>query len=270
MALDIGSLEPHIYRILSAPGTDLGTISAKRVRKQLQELDPTLTADILKAHKNEVDAVIASVFERVSGGQGTASDEGGTPRTKGEADEESPDDLAADDMDLDESNSPTPKKKKKGTKQEQADAELARKLSSEINGRSTRTGGKGRGGSGTNKKAARTKKSAATVNSDDDSANEGGKKKTRKKSSSGTGAKGGFAKEFSLSEPLSAVLQVDKLSRPQVVKHLWNYIKGRELQNPGNKREILCDPSLRAVFGVEKIDMFKMNKVLGQHLHEIE
>jgi upstream activation factor subunit UAF30 len=54
------------------------------------------------------------------------------------------------------------------------------------------------------------------------------------------------------------------LSRPQVVKHLWVYIKDRELQNPDNKREILCDPSFKAVFGVEKIDMFRMNKVLGQ------
>ena len=68
----------------------------------------------------------------------------------------------------------------------------------------------------------------------------------------------------SISDPLAAVLQFDKLSRPQVVKHLWVYIKGNELQNPGNRREILCDAGLRAVFGVDKIDMFKMNKVLGQ------
>jgi upstream activation factor subunit UAF30 len=66
------------------------------------------------------------------------------------------------------------------------------------------------------------------------------------------------------SAPLSALLQIDRLSRPQVVKHLWVYIKDRELQNPDDKREILCDPRLKAVFGVEKIDMFRMNKVLGQ------
>jgi upstream activation factor subunit UAF30 len=68
----------------------------------------------------------------------------------------------------------------------------------------------------------------------------------------------------SISDSLAAVLQFDKLSRPQVVKRLWVYIKGNELQNPGNRREILCDAGLRAVFGVDKIDMFKMNKVLGQ------
>jgi len=66
------------------------------------------------------------------------------------------------------------------------------------------------------------------------------------------------------SEPLAAVLKIDKLSRPQVVKHLWVYIKGNELQNPRNKREIMCDSNLRAVFNVDKIDMFRMNKVLGQ------
>lgn len=54
------------------------------------------------------------------------------------------------------------------------------------------------------------------------------------------------------------------MSRPQVVKQLWVYIKERELQNPANKRQIVCDAGLRAVFNAEKIDMFQMNKVLGQ------
>lgn len=49
-----------------------------------------------------------------------------------------------------------------------------------------------------------------------------------------------------------------------MVKQLWVYIKGNELQNPSNKKEILCDPLLKAIFGVEKIDMFKMNKVLSE------
>jgi len=49
-----------------------------------------------------------------------------------------------------------------------------------------------------------------------------------------------------------------------VVKQLWVYIKDNDLQNPSNKREIMCDPKLKAVFGVEKIDMFRMNRVLGE------
>lgn len=66
------------------------------------------------------------------------------------------------------------------------------------------------------------------------------------------------------SAPLSALLEVDKLSRPQVVKRLWDYIKGNELQNPSNRREIMCDERFKAVFNVDKLNMFKMNQVLGQ------
>jgi upstream activation factor subunit UAF30 len=62
---------------------------------------------------------------------------------------------------------------------------------------------------------------------------------------------------------LSVVVNAPQLSRPQVVKKLWEYIKSNELQNPSNKREILCNDPLRAVFNVEKIDMFTMNKVLS-------
>lgn len=57
-----------------------------------------------------------------------------------------------------------------------------------------------------------------------------------------------------------------KSSRPQVVKHLWAYIKTNSLQNPSNGREILCNADLKAVFGVDKIDMFRMNKVLGTYV----
>ena len=56
------------------------------------------------------------------------------------------------------------------------------------------------------------------------------------------------------------------MSRPQVVKKLWEYIRRHELQNPLNRKEIICDDALRAVFAVDKIDMFRMNKVLGQYV----
>lgn len=62
------------------------------------------------------------------------------------------------------------------------------------------------------------------------------------------------------------MLAVEKLSRPQVVKKLWEYIRQHGLQNPSNKKEIICDDALRAVFAVDKIDMFRMNKVLGQYV----
>ena len=199
MSFDFSSLEPHIYQILSAPGTDLSTISAKRVRRQLIELDPTLTVEFFKDHRDEVDAVIGSVFESVSGAQGT----GDHPRKAYATEEESlkRKDHASDFPEesaeaAEEEGSPPPKKVRKVGKNGRglSDAELARKLSSEINGRSTRTGSKARGSSAGGKKSSRAKKSAATVDSDDDSDGIG----KRKKSSGGGTAKGGFAKEFAL------------------------------------------------------------------------
>lgn len=190
MDFRFGSLEPRIYQILSAPGTDLTTISAKRVRRQLPDLDPTLSAEFLREHKVAVDEVIASVFERVS----AEADHLRKRIVRKEEEEEEEEDLTGEDGGEDGS-PPIKKSKKKGTKQEQADAELARKLSSEINGRSTRTSGKSRGG--VVKRGIRAKKSAVTVNSDDESMEEGGKK-TRKRAANGSGAKGGFAKEFAL------------------------------------------------------------------------
>ncbi len=36
------------------------------------------------------------------------------------------------------------------------------------------------------------------------------------------------------------------------------------MQNPENKKEIICDDSFRSIFKCDRIDMFKMNKELGQ------
>jgi chromatin remodeling complex protein RSC6 len=56
------------------------------------------------------------------------------------------------------------------------------------------------------------------------------------------------------------------MSRPQVVKKLWEYIKANELQDPADKRQIRCDEKLQAVFRQNKVNMFSMNKSLGNHL----
>ncbi|KAK0460934.1 SWIB/MDM2 domain-containing protein [Desarmillaria tabescens] len=255
MAYDFPALAPLVRQILSAPGTDLTTISAKRVRRQLLELDNSLSAEFLKEYKDDGS---------------DESQEEEPPRSQDGNSEGEGEDNGEDEMEVD--SLPVTKKKSSSKKARAlSDAELARQLSSEINGRSRRSTGGGKGARiGAPKRSGRSRKSAATVDSDADSELEGGGKKSRKKSASGGAAKGGFAKEYALSVPLAAVLDVDKLSRPQVVKQLWVYIKSNALQNPSNKREILCDEKLRAVFSVDKIDMFRMNKVLGQHLHENE
>ena len=68
------------------------------------------------------------------------------------------------------------------------------------------------------------------------------------------------------SKELAAVVGAEPLPRGEVVSKVWDYIKKHELQNPENRREILADDKLEAVFGKKKVTMFEMNKYLTQHL----
>ncbi len=69
------------------------------------------------------------------------------------------------------------------------------------------------------------------------------------------------------SAALAAVVGSSPMPRTEVVSKVWEYIKANNLQNPENKREILADEKLRAVFGgKDKVSMFEMNKHFAQHL----
>jgi chromatin remodeling complex protein RSC6 len=68
------------------------------------------------------------------------------------------------------------------------------------------------------------------------------------------------------SKELAAVVGSEPLPRGAVVSKVWEYIKTHDLQNPQNRREILADDTLEAVFGKKKVTMFEMNKYLAQHL----
>lgn len=80
----------------------------------------------------------------------------------------------------------------------------------------------------------------------------------------------GFHKQYNLSAPLAQLLGIQMLSRPQVVKNIWAYIKARGLQDPTDKRQIICDDSMQLVFKQERVHMFTMNKILSKQLYDIE
>ncbi|KAK6116292.1 hypothetical protein DH2020_049968 [Rehmannia glutinosa] len=77
---------------------------------------------------------------------------------------------------------------------------------------------------------------------------------------------GGFTKLCSLSPELQKFTGVPELARTEVVKQLWNYIRENNLQDPSNRRNIICDDTLRNLFVVDTIDMFQMNKALAKHI----
>lgn len=77
--------------------------------------------------------------------------------------------------------------------------------------------------------------------------------------------------KYELSDELAAIVGVGVATRPTVVKKLWAYIKRHELQgtDDGDRRTIYPDDRLAEVFGAKKFDMFKMNKMLGEHLTKV-
>ncbi len=86
------------------------------------------------------------------------------------------------------------------------------------------------------------------------------------KGTSGGGARGGLSRPVTPSRELAAITGPDPLPRSQVVSKMWEYIRSNNLQNPNNKREIIADEKLRAIFGTDRCSMFDMNKHLSRHL----
>ena len=92
--------------------------------------------------------------------------------------------------------------------------------------------------------------------------------KSSKAGPEGTGGKkpNALQKPLQPSKELAAVVGTGPLPRAEVVSKVWAYIKQHGLQNPEDRREILADAKLEAVFGTKKVTMFEMNKHLAQHL----
>ncbi|KAF2015987.1 SWIB-domain-containing protein [Aaosphaeria arxii CBS 175.79] len=258
-----------IDSILAA--SDLTTISAKRVRKGLQE---RVDYDI-SHQKDAVNALIMTRFDKVNferNGGANPAEPVPTVETNGAAEsngsvskKRTPD----DDSQLDERQQSPPKKKQKQAKSaEDEDAKYAAKLQAEFNAasraRSTRGGNTKKKAPVVKKKGEKKKKKSANkVKDEDDSdidSGSGAEKKEVKRT-------GGFHKAMVLSPPLSELLGETVLSRPQTVKKIWEYVKARDLQDPNDKRQIRCDDAMRAVFKQDRVHMFTMNKILNQNLY---
>lgn len=241
--MGVEKLAQTIHQILSAPDTDLSTVSAKRVRKQLVELHPDVTLDFVKLNKDAIDTLIGNIFESLNtpdtgtsfraesshvsvkgngNGNGKRKREdndrrGETKVRNGGADIQGEDELTpGEEEDEPDSYSPATavaKKVKKTSSRALTDEEYARQLSSEINQRPSRGGRKANGPQkkGASRTPKRKKSRAQIEDSEEDGEAEGSSrnKQSRKKTSStGGDAKGGFAKEYSLRYVLTRILLI--------------------------------------------------------------
>lgn len=69
-----------------------------------------------------------------------------------------------------------------------------------------------------------------------------------------------------VSPELEAIVKSKKLTRPQIVKKLWVYIKAHKLQDAKNKRLICPDKKLSEVIGKKPVDMLKLAGLISKHV----
>lgn len=68
-------------------------------------------------------------------------------------------------------------------------------------------------------------------------------------------------------EKLAAIIGPEPVSRTDVTRKLWDYIRNHNLQDPENKTFIKADEKLKEVFdGKERVSMFEMTKLVFGHV----
>ena len=90
-----------------------------------------------------------------------------------------------------------------------------------------------------------------------------------KKSSKKTSKKprGGIAMSVTPSSTLAAIVGAAQLTRAELTKKIWAYIKRNGLQDSKNRRNINADDKLKAVFGGKgTVNMFEMTKLVNKHV----
>ena len=81
--------------------------------------------------------------------------------------------------------------------------------------------------------------------------------------------KNGLQAPLVVSDELAKIIGTakgEKVSRPQVTKMLWTYLKEHKLQDPENKQWFTPDKVMEPVFGKEKIKCFSMATHIKTHL----
>jgi chromatin remodeling complex protein RSC6 len=76
-----------------------------------------------------------------------------------------------------------------------------------------------------------------------------------------------FMKPVQPDPKLAAVVGNEPLSRTDITRKLWDYIRAHSLQDPENKTFIKADDKLKEVFdGKDRVSMFEMTKLVFNHV----
>ncbi|CAO2813526.1 unnamed protein product [Amaranthus hypochondriacus] len=82
----------------------------------------------------------------------------------------------------------------------------------------------------------------------------------------------GFMAPLQMSEAFVKFLGTGEttISRSGAVKRIWDYIKQNQLQDPSDKRQVLCDEKLKELFEVDTFRGFAVTKHLTAHLTKLK
>ncbi|XP_068142383.1 uncharacterized protein Non2 [Drosophila tropicalis] len=241
---DISSdeLRREIQAVLK--NADLATISAKRVREQVEG---KLNCSLL-SRKKEFDRIVMEVINEQQDEEDDEDDEkdpDADPDDESEPSEEEDPSSSEEDT---KKKKPAQKKRPQPTKHKAPAKKKRKTLSADDSGT----------------------ESDAGSDSDYEVAKKPPAKKKAAKSGggggSGSGRKStGFTRAYNLSPELSALMGADSLPRHEVVKKVWAIIKERDLYDPKNKQFAICDDELMKIMNIRRFRTFGMLKHLKPH-----
>ncbi|WWC65258.1 uncharacterized protein I303_107875 [Kwoniella dejecticola CBS 10117] len=244
----VQGLVPKIRAILE--GSDLSTVSAKAVRRQLVAAGEDEAT--IKASRGAIDEEISTLYDQLTaaGPPSPASSEDVPLQPKAEPGSSKPRSF------------PVKREEKPSVPiAEETDEQIARRLQLEYDDQASSSRPRRANATAPAKKKKATKKrlSRASVGGSDE---EGGETKKKRM----VNPDNPFNREMILSDALADLVSAPRLSRPQVVKQIWAYVKENGFQDQSDKRYILCDEKLKKVFHTDRLHMFTMNKILVDHL----
>lgn len=80
-------------------------------------------------------------------------------------------------------------------------------------------------------------------------------------------ARGGLAQKVQPDDVLAKVVGSQPLTRSEITKKVWDYVKKNNLQDSQNRRMINADDTMRPIFnGQDQVSMFEMTKLVNQHV----
>ncbi|KAJ4898972.1 SWIB/MDM2 domain superfamily protein [Raphanus sativus] len=76
----------------------------------------------------------------------------------------------------------------------------------------------------------------------------------------------GIMKPRPVTPEMQDVVGESVIPRTQALKRIWAYIKEHDLQDPRNKKVIICDEKLKKIFdGKDSVGFLEIAKLIGPH-----